>query len=92
MVIEGHSALRFAALQKELSGPASRPGGPLNGPLYVAYNAVWWVPVVLVAAGVMGYAAGFLGFAGITLARLIANLYRNNFLPPQQAIHFPFRA
>lgn len=84
--------MRFAWLRsKEGSeqAPAISPAGRL---VFVAYNVVWWVPVVLAFAGVVSYRAGFLGFLVITIFRAVANLYRNNVLPVEAAQHFPLRS
>ena len=56
------------------------------------FNAVWWVPILLPFIGTMDYRTGFITFGVITVIRLIANLYRNNVLTPEQAEIFPFRA
>jgi len=58
----------------------------------VAYNLVWWVPIVLPFTKTIDYRTGFLAFTAITVLRLCANLYRNNVLELEQAERFPFRA
>ncbi|NDJ79124.1 MAG: hypothetical protein GYB65_22980 [Chloroflexi bacterium] len=63
-----------------------------NTLIYIAYNAVWWVPILLTLLGVIDHMSGTIGFAAITALRLAANLYRTNVLDPVQAMNFPFRA
>lgn len=58
----------------------------------MVYNAVWWIPVLLALAGTISYGAGFIGFAIVTMLRLVANLVVNNVLTVEQAGTFPFRA
>jgi hypothetical protein len=58
----------------------------------MAFNAAWWVPIVLTLFKVMDYRTGFVLFAVVTVVRLGANLYVNNVLTPEQAESFPFRA
>lgn len=65
---------------------------PASRLLFVAYNVVWWVPVVLAFVGVLSWRGGFLGFLIVTIFRSVANLYRNNVLPVEAAQHFPLRS
>lgn len=65
---------------------------PAGRQLFVAYNVVWWVPVVLAFVGVVSYRAGFLSFLVITIFRAVANLYRNNVLPVEAAQRFLLRS
>ena len=60
--------------------------------MLVAYNLVWWVPVVLTVLGVLSYRAGSLGFLAIIVFRAATNLYRNNVLPVEAAQRFPLRS
>ena len=63
----------------------------MNKLIFIAYNVVWWIPVVLPLTKTISYNAGFIVFTGITVVRLSANLYRNNVLTLEQAVRFPFR-
>ncbi len=65
------------------------PAGRL---LFIAYNVIWWVPVVLGFVGVLSYRDAFLSFLAITIFRAVANLYRNNVLPVKVAQHFLLRS
>lgn len=63
-----------------------------NRIIYVAYNVIWWVPVVLPFTKIIDYCTGFVAFFVLTLVRAIVNLYRNNVLTSEQAVRFPLRA
>ena len=60
--------------------------------IYIAYNVIWWIPIVLPFTRVIDYRAGFILLFVITLIRAAANLYRNNVLSPEQAAYFPLRS
>ena len=57
----------------------------------MAYNIVWWIPIILPFTKTIDYHTGFIAFLVVTIIRLIANLYRNNVLKPEQAEDFPLR-
>ena len=77
--------MRFAWLRSK-DGSDTAPGMSSTARLvFIAYNVVWWVPVVLAFAGVVSYRAGFITFLAITTFRAAANLYRNNVLPLEAA-------
>lgn len=83
--------MRFAWLSKkqELEDPKMSTGARL---IYIGYNVIWWLPVVLVVLGVWSYPAGAVGFVVVTVFRALANLYRNNVLSIEAARLFPLRA
>ena len=84
--------MRFAWLRdKAVSAPAIAMS-PASRLLFVAYNVVWWVPVVSAVGGIVSYRTGFLLFLAITIFRAAANLYRNNILPVEAAQRFPLRS
>ena len=58
----------------------------------IVYNLIWWIPVVLPFTGVIDYRTGLITFAAVTFVRAVANLFRNNFLTPEQGETFPLRA
>ena len=64
---------------------------PLNI-LMVAYNVIWWIPIILPFTKAIDYRTGFIAFFIVTVIRLIANLIRNNVIKPEQAESFPLRA
>jgi len=60
--------------------------------IYIVYNVVWWLPLVLALIGTIDYRNAFIPFFVIIIIRAIANLYRNNLLSLEQAESFPLRA
>ena len=60
--------------------------------IYIAYNIIWWLPIVLPLIKVIDYRTGFIAFLIVTIFRACANLYRNNILTLEQAESFPLRA
>jgi len=85
--------MRFAWLRKNSTGPIPaklRFTHPLNL-IFVAYNVVYWIPIVLPFTGAIEYHTGFVAFFVIIVIRAVANLYRNNVLKPEQAESFPLR-
>ena len=57
--------------------------------IFIAYNLVWWIPIVLPFTKVMDYRTGFMVLFLVTIIRSTANLYRNNVLTLEQAESFP---
>ena len=84
--------MRFAWLRKDSGKTVSVKQSFTNRLIYVAYNVVWWIPVVLAVVGTIDYRTGFVAFFVITIIRAAANLYRNNALEPEQAESFPLRS
>ena len=83
--------MRFAWLrEKQGTGlPSMSSGSRL---VYIAYNAGWFLPVVLVVFGLWSYRAGSIGFVVVTVVRALLNLYRNNLLPIDAGQGFPLRS
>ena len=63
---------------------------PLNL-IFVAYNVVYWIPIVLAFSRIIDYRTGFIAFFVVVIIRAVANLYRNNLLKPERAESFPLR-
>ena len=84
--------MRFAWLRKNTSNDLSAEPDFINQLTFVAYNAVYWIPMVLPFIGIIEYRTGFIAFATIIVVRAVANLYRNNVLTLEQGAIFPFRA
>ena len=84
--------MRFAWLRENSENTVSIAQSPISRLVYIAYNVVWWIPVVLAVVGIIDYGPAFLAFFVFTLIRAVANLYRNNFLTPEQAEVFPLRS
>ena len=91
IVVEQHSAMRFAWLRSK-EGSEQPPLSPVGRLLFIAYNVVWWVPVVLAVVGTQSWRGGFVAFLIFTSFRAVVNLYRTNVLPVEAAQHFPFRS
>ena len=94
MVVEQHTNMRFALLRKNSGGqaPVKRVfTHPLNL-VMIAYNVVWWIPIILPFTGAISYRTGFIAFLVVTVIRLVANLLRNNVLKGEKAESFPLRS
>jgi hypothetical protein len=63
-----------------------------NQLIYIAYNVIWWIPIVLAVIKIIDYRTAFIALFLLTVIRAIVNLYRNNVLNPEQAESFPLRA
>jgi hypothetical protein len=63
---------------------------PLNL-IFVAYNVIYWIPIILPFTGTIDYRTGFIAFFIVVIIRAVANLYRNNVLTLEQAEIYPFR-
>ena len=83
--------MRFAWLRKKqgLEDPKMSTSARL---IYIGYNVIWWLPVVLVVLGVWSYRAGAVAFVVVTAFRALALLYRNNVLSIEAAQRFPLRS
>jgi hypothetical protein len=92
VIVEQHSAMRFAWLREKSGKPVAIQPGAINRLILVTYNLVWWVPIVLGFVKVIDYLAAFITFLVITVFRAIANVVRNNLLTPEQAETFPLRS
>ena len=64
----------------------------LNRTIFILYNLVYWIPMILPFFGVIDYRTGFIAFFIVLVVRLIFNQYRVNFMPPEHAQSFPLRA
>ena len=84
--------MRFAWLRDNSTHDVSVKPGFTNQLIFLTYNIVFWIPVVLSLVKAIDYGTGLLAFTVIIVLRAIANLYRNNVLKPEQAQNFPFRA
>lgn len=58
----------------------------------MAYNIIWWIPIILPFTGLIEYETGYIAFLVVTIVRLAANLVRNNVLKPEVAVIFPLRS
>lgn len=94
MVIEQHTAMRFAWLRKKSANTVSIKQGythPL-AVIRIAYNITFWI-FLLPFFTAMDYSTGFILFTIIIFIRLGANLYTNYAIKqPGQFESFPFRS
>jgi len=84
--------MRFAWLSKNSASDVSVKQSFTNRLVYIAYNVVWWIPIVLAVTKIIDYRTAFIALFVLTIIRAIVNLYRNNVLNPKQAESFPLRA
>jgi hypothetical protein len=92
VIVEQHAAMRFAWLQEKSEDSVPAQPSAINQLILIAYNVIWWVPIVLGFTKVIDYWTGFVAFLIITIFRAIANVVRNNVLTPEQAETFPLRS
>ena len=84
--------MRFAWLREKSGDSAPAQSSAINQLILIVYNLIWWVPIVLGFFKVIDYRTAFITFLIITICRAIANVFRNNVLPPEQGERFPLRA
>ena len=84
--------MRFAWLREKSGDPAPAQPSATNRLIMIAYNLIWWVPIVLGFFKVIDYRTAFITFLIITIFRAIVNVVRNNVLTPEQAETFPLRS
>ena len=84
--------MRFAWLREKSGNDAPVEQSLANRLIFIAYNVIWWIPIVLPFIKVIDYRTGFIAFLVITIIRAISNLFRNNVLKGEQAEYFPLRA
>ena len=58
----------------------------------MAYNVVYWIPIILPFTGAIDYRTGTIAFLAVIIVRGVANLVRNNVIKPEQAENFPLRS
>ena len=84
--------MRFAWLRENSANHVQSKQSFINRLIYIVWNVVWWIPIVLPFTKIIDYRTGFIAFLAITIIRAIANLFRNNILKGEQAEYFPLRA
>ena len=60
--------------------------------VYIAYNVIYLILIVLPFIGTIDYSTGFTAFFVFIIIRAVANLYRNNMLETAHAESFPLRS
>jgi len=84
--------MRFAWLNKNLPNDVSVNQSLTKRLAYIAYNLIWWIPLVLAVAKIIDYRTAFIALFVLTVMRAVVNLYRINVLNPEQAEFFPLRS
>ena len=84
--------MRFAWINKDSANDVQVKQSFTNRLVYIAYNVVWWIPIVLAVTKIIDYWTAFIALFVLTIIRAVVNLYRNNILNPKQAESFPLRA
>lgn len=84
--------MRFAWINKESTNAIPSKESTINRLVYIAYNLIWWIPIVLAVIKIIDYQTAFIALFVLTLVRAVVNLYRNNLLTPEQAVSFPLRS
>ena len=84
--------MRFAWINKDSANDVPTEQSSINRVIYIAYNVIWWIPIVLAVIKIIDYRTAFIALFVLTVVRAIVNLFRNNVLNPKQAEDFPLRA
>ena len=84
--------MRFAWLRENSANYVSVKQSFTSRLIYVTYNVVYLILIVLPFIGTIDYRTGFIAFFVFVIMRAGANLYRNNVLTPEQAESFPLRS
>jgi hypothetical protein len=84
--------MRFAWIRKNSAYHGSVKQSFSNRLTFIAYNVVWWIPIVLAFTKIVDYRTAFIAFFAFTIIRACVNLYRNNLLNPEQGESYPLRA
>ncbi len=82
--------MRFAWKRKK-AGQVAVKQSTTNRLIWITYNIVYWIPIILPFTKVIDYNTGFIAFAATVLVRGVINLITNNILAPEQAEYFPLR-
>jgi len=85
--------MRFVWQAKKIKTSVSteRRFVPLLNLVMIAYNVIWWFPLVFAFTHTISYEFGFWSFFAITIFRLTANWYRSNILDFEDGRYFPLR-
>ena len=83
--------MRFAWQRKNSPGMVSAKQSSTGRIIYIIYNVVYWLPLVLTVTNVIDYRTGFIMFSVILIIRAAANLYRNN-TSAEQGEYFALRS
>jgi hypothetical protein len=92
IIVEQLSNMRFAWINQDSAKDVPTSQNSINRTIYIVYNLVWWIPIVLVIINIIDYQVAFIALFVLTAIRAVINLFRNNVLNPQQAENFPLRS
>jgi hypothetical protein len=84
--------MRFAWDNKDSADDIPAKESSIRRVIYIAYNLIWWIPIVLAVFKIIDYRIAFIALFVLTIIRAVVNLYRNNMLNPVQAVSFPLRS
>ena len=84
--------MRFAWIKKNSPDWVPAKRSVLNKTIFVSYNVIYWIPMILPFTGAIEYRTGFIAFFLFIVLRAFINLFRINFMKPEQAEKFPLRA
>ena len=84
--------MRFAWQRENSADKVSAKQSSTDRIIYIIYNIVYWLPIVLTITGVIDYRTGFITFSLILIIRAAANLYRNNVPTADEGEYFALRS
>ena len=84
--------MRFAWQRKNSGDEVSAKQSTTSRIIYIFYNVVYWLPIVLTVTKVIDYRTGFITFSIILIIRAAANLYRNNVPMADEGEYFALRS
>lgn len=84
--------MRFARLRSNNEAGEPPSLASVDRLIFLAYNAIWWVPVVLAILGILSFWVGSVSFVVISVVRALINAYRNNAMSIESAQRFPLRS
>lgn len=84
--------MRFARLSPDTAPNVNLLRDALYTVIFVAYNIIYWLPMIFVILGNIDLPTAFVSFSIIIAVRTALNFYRMNVLPMEQGKIFPLRA
>ncbi len=84
--------MRFEKKKKNSADKVPEKQSSSDRIIYILYNVVYWLPIVLTVTNVIDYRTGFITFSLILIIRAAANLYRNNAPMADEGEYFALRS
>jgi hypothetical protein len=84
--------MRFAWQRENSADKAPAKQSFTSRIIYIVYNFVYWLPIVLTVTGIIDYLTGFIMFSLVLIIRAAANLYRNNVPTADDGEYFALRS